>query len=139
MVYTKMSAPGVLGMLPLAANDFGGFVLSQETAPGRPLPAWAQRALAEIRNLEILAGNIPSHEDWQTRDLAQVLAQMSEDSDQQDDPNTVDALFSRLMKRLQQEGFSVEEMVSTVNANIGYKGGPPYCNAAEVLEALNEK
>ncbi len=113
--------------------------MSQKTEVARPLPAWAQRALAEIRNLEILAGHIPSHDDWQTRDLGQVLAQMSEWSDQQDDPKTVDALFSKLVKRLHQEDFSVAEMVSTVNANIGYKGGPPYCNAAEVLEALNEK
>ena len=101
-------------------------------------PDWAQRLIMNMREIEVHLGNIPDSDTWLTDDMDRLYGRAFrgelEASDM--DSDKVDALFRRVTWGLAREGYDPEDIVTFVNTRIGYKGGPPYCNAREVEEAI---
>ena len=107
--------------------------------PSKPTPDkcpdWAQSLIEKMLAIEIPLGNIPD----QNVDIDAVYRRVfGNDQDiAQFDRDHVDQMFSRLVRGLDQDGFSSEDIVTFINGRIGYPGGPPYCNQDEVKAALN--
>ncbi len=103
-------------------------------------PDWAHTLILFMRDMEIKLGHIPDSPDWQTaEDLDELHARVfSQDiEDTFIDDAMLERVFSKIVQNLSGEDFSVQEIVAFINARIGYKGGPPYCNEDEVEYALH--
>jgi hypothetical protein len=101
-------------------------------------PAWANLLITELRAMEVLLGNIPATDEWQTADMEALHRRLSGDTE--DEAATEDRtaiLFKKICVGLARENFEPQEISDFVNARIYYKGGPRYCNAKEVEEALH--
>lgn len=102
-------------------------------------PMWASDIFMQIRQLEVHLGNIPAADKWQGADDLEELQERlfgEGAADLRADEETVERLFIKACANLDDEGFTAEEIAGFANARIGYKNGPPYCNAAEVDEAI---
>jgi hypothetical protein len=112
--------------------------MNQETSPlptdGCPL--WAQEMIDQLRQIEIYLGNIPKSLSWESAPL-ELIAKRSFHKDQATfTEEKAHLVFCKIVKRLVQEGASHKEIADWINARIGYKGGPKYCDDNDIMEAL---
>ncbi|MBP9707908.1 MAG: hypothetical protein KBD78_09695 [Oligoflexales bacterium] len=100
-------------------------------------PDWAQEQLLKLRAIEINLGNIPDQQDFIAKDMRQLMNSLLQHDDvHAADSDFADLLFAKVAFALASDGYSHEQIANFVNARVGYKGGPPYCNVAEVAEAI---
>lgn len=107
-------------------------------------PKWAEDLILKIRALEIQLGNVrpgmgtKADEDWQAQHFSKLAAKLSDDSDDEarHAEAAVEALFKKIAKGLSEEPFTVDEIAQFINARVAPESRLPYCNAAEVSEAL---
>ncbi len=106
-------------------------------------PSWANEMILQLRALEVKLNNIPDSPNWSNFESIEALYKKINERDQHLnneiflDEGMTEKMFATISKKLSAEGFSVEDIVSFINKRIGYKGGPAYCNAAEVIESIN--
>jgi hypothetical protein len=101
-------------------------------------PAWAHSLIVQLKELEIRLGNIPESLTWQTGDLDTLAARVQGETDLLDTEHDMsETLFRKIVHQLAREDFEPEEIATFINSRVGYKGGPPYCNAAEVRAELS--
>jgi hypothetical protein len=107
------------------------------TPPRDGCPAWADSLILELRHTEVLLGNIPDNDQWQSADLDELEKRLAADPDAENaTEEKTEHLFRKISLGLNREGFSSDEIAAFVNARISYKGGPKYCDGREVGEAL---
>ena len=114
----------------------GGFLTT--TSISDSCPPWAQTLIANLRDLEIQLGTIPENLSWTTRDISEVATRIfkSEENAIHLEETMSEQLFRKIASDLSEADFTPDEIARFINARVGYKGGPPYCSAAEVLEAI---
>jgi hypothetical protein len=93
--------------------------------------------------LEIQLGNIrpgmgkAGDDDWKSQKLEQLLTKVEgDDEDLRNAEASVEAIFRKVAKGLTDEGFAPPAIAAIVNARVAPEMKLPYCNAAEVQEAL---
>jgi hypothetical protein len=99
-------------------------------------PPWAEEAIAQLQQMEIYLGNIPSHPLWQSQHLDAISKRSFERNEQVFNEEKTELLFKKIVQGLTQDGFAVAQIVEFINARISYKGAPPYCNTAEVATVV---
>src|SRR5687768_8740951 len=100
-------------------------------------PAWADQILRQIHEIEVRLGNVQEPGEWQTMDMEKLINRLAHDDlDQGGDDETVERLFQRVATGLAHEGHTPAQIVQYVNARVGAGGRLPYCNEAEVREAI---
>lgn len=97
-------------------------------------PKWAQDMIQEILLLEIQLGNIPPAGDWTEKMLEDLEKRVHADVEATEQASQ--RFFKQVCLGLSKEGFSSKDISLSINSRVGYIGGPPYCNVAEVDEAL---
>ena len=105
-------------------------------SPKKGCPPWAEEMIETLRNVEVFLGNLPKGAVWESsyvRDLAQKTfpyepGQLSEEA--------VELLFTRIAKKMIEDGFSVQEIAGFINRRLRYEKSPPYCNEAEIVSCL---
>ena len=100
-------------------------------------PDWAITVIDQLRQVEIILGNVPKAIEWQSDLLKDVNKKIFAEQAGPISDEHSELLFSRVARGLVKEGFSPDEISVFINARIGYKGGPQYCNADEVKDALD--
>ncbi len=110
------------------------------TTNGTPdsCPAWAGEAIEQLKQIEVYLGNIPSNARWQTQHVSEIFKRTFNKNEQVFDEDKAEFVFKKIVRGLKHEGFTVDKIVEIVNGRIAYVGGPRYCNAAEVSEALSQ-
>lgn len=102
----------------------------------KPIPTSIQDKILLLKKLETDLGNLPP-ETFTVNELSkrafdtnfsQTAAQMEAHTER---------LFGTICEEMHTLGFSNEEIAAAVNAQLKYDGGPKYCSAAEVAEALD--
>lgn len=102
-------------------------------------PAWASEAIEQLRQIEIYLGNIPSQQAWQSQHLDHVSKRTFSKGEQIFDEEKAEFVFKKIVRGLHHDGFSTRKIVEFINARVGYQGGPPYCNEAEVEAVVQHK
>jgi hypothetical protein len=100
-------------------------------------PEWADEAIAQLKQIEIYLGNIPSHPLWQSHHLEAISKRAFSRDQQTFDEEKAEFVFKKIVRGLVHEGFSTRSVMEFINARIAYKNAPPYCNEAEVEEILH--
>ena len=99
-------------------------------------PEWAAKQIAQLREVEVYLGNIPKALEWESSHLNDVAKRSLSKEHSAITERTSELVFSKIVKSLNHEGFSLDEIESFINTRISYKGGPKYCSRLEVEEAL---
>ena len=100
-------------------------------------PDWAITMIDQLRQVEIILGHVPKAIEWQSQMLKDVNKKiLAEQAGPISDEHS-ELLFGRVSRGLIKEGFTAAEICTFMNARIGYKGGPKYCDESEVQDALN--
>lgn len=104
-------------------------------------PSWADKLLRQIHELELKLGNIMDpKESWAGGDLSEleerVFGGNDPDAELAAAEATVEALFRRVATGLTGEGFEAPVIADFINARVGSGGRLPYCNAQEVVAAV---
>ncbi len=100
-------------------------------------PEWAQDLIVKLREVEILLGNIPNSLAWQSKHIAEVAKRAFAKEEAVFDEQKVEFIYKRIVRGLIQEKFSPAQICAFINARVGYQGGPPYTNEAEVREVMD--
>jgi hypothetical protein len=113
-----------------------------EEAPEMPkvddkCPDWAITIIDQLRQVEIILGNVPKAIEWQSSLLKNVNKKILAEHAGPISEELSEMLFSRVARGLVKEGFSPDDIAMFINARIGYKGGPNYCSSEEVKDALD--
>lgn len=105
------------------------------TSPDR-CPKWADELITRLFKIEVGLGNLrPKGE--QKAFAEKPLKSLAELEDLADQQSAAEALFQKIAKGLTDEGFTPEQIAAFVNARVNDGFSKlPYCNAAEVTEAL---
>ncbi|MBC62685.1 MAG: hypothetical protein CMP11_09565 [Zetaproteobacteria bacterium] len=99
-------------------------------------PQWASTLIDQLKEIEIFLGNIPREKNWQSDYAKKVLNKiLNEERPVLTDAHT-QTVFNKIVKDLSHEGYGPDNIANFINSGISYEGGPPYCNEAEVREAL---
>ncbi len=93
--------------------------------------------ITQLRDVEIALGNIPKPNAWDSR-LLEKFAQASLDGTRPISDSVADHLFLKISFALKKQGHSTSEIAAMINAVVFYKGGPSYCDASEVEDALGD-
>jgi hypothetical protein len=108
-------------------------------------PSWAAEIIHKIMLLEVESGTIKnpveqnSSQKWSTAQLDD-LARLANRLDQDQYSNItaeVEVLFVKLSRGLAGHGFSAVEITTMINSRIPTGCRLPYCNADEVLAAID--
>ena len=110
--------------------------LDQAKASGAP--SWAVELLTRLRDLEIRLGNITPEGDWQESRLSSLHERLyGASAGEGDDLElNVELLFKKVAQGLAEAGYTPAATADLINALVPSGGRLPYCNAAEVAEAL---
>ena len=100
-------------------------------------PDWAVTIIDQLRQVEIILGNVPKAIEWQSSMLKDVNKKIFAEQAGPISEEHAELLFGRVARGLVKEGFSKEDICTFINARIGYKGGPKYCDESEVQDALD--
>lgn len=100
-------------------------------------PDWAITLIDQLRQVEIILGNIPKAIEWQSSMLKDVNKRIDAEQSGPITEEHSELLFGRITRGLIKEGFSATDIATFINARIGYKGGPKYCSEVEINETLN--
>lgn len=100
-------------------------------------PDWADSKIMNLRQVEIFLGNIPKTANWKSDHLNKISGDEVRSNYPGLNDSTTDMLFSQISRQLSSEGFTPEQIAQFVNARICYEGGPTYCSADEVSDALS--
>lgn len=101
-------------------------------------PSWAEELVLRLRELELRLGNLKPADGWQSLTAEQLAARAGalNEEESSDDASLTETLFQRLCRGLSEEGFAEDAIASFINARL-HTERLPYCNAAEVSEALH--
>lgn len=99
-------------------------------------PKWADEMLRNLLEIEQYLGNIPSLEGWKSNYLEELQLKAIDEKNSGFKEGDAEIIFTRVVKGLHNENFSVDEILAFINARVGYKDGPKYCTLLEVKEAL---
>lgn len=100
-------------------------------------PVWADELIFSLKQIEIYLGNIPEALAWESSHVEKIAKRAFQKQEAVFNEEKADLVFRKIVKGLASEGYSVETMEQFVNARIGYKGGPPYCNHIDISDALS--
>ena len=114
-------------------------MLEQKRKVEDSCPEWADVLLAQLYEAEVLLGNIPAGQGWSSQYVESCAKRTFEKTSLIFREDHVDLMFSRLVKRLAEEQFSVSQTVEFINNRLKHAGSPPYCNQEEVNEVLRSK
>ena len=104
---------------------------------GDRCPEWAAEMIDQLRQVEILLGNLPKvGATWQSDFAAKLIQRSVLATDEVFDEAKADLVFNRIVNKLSDEDYTVTEIVGFINLRLAYEQGPPYCDADEVIEAL---
>lgn len=114
--------------------------MSQEETPKiqDQCPDWADSKIMNLRQVEIFLGNIPKTANWKSDHLNKISGEEVRSNYPGLSDATADMLFSQISRQLSSEGYSHDQIATFVNSRISYEGGPSYCSAKEVSEAISE-
>ena len=101
-----------------------------------PCPGWAQDMIQQLLQLEVFLGNIPEVLKWKSESVEKLSESVFGDGTQIKEEHT-EMVFAKICQGLKKDGFEAEQIAEIINCRIGYKGGPKYCNAKEVLSTLH--
>ncbi len=99
-------------------------------------PAFAAKMIDQLREVEIILGNIPKALDWRSEHVEAVEKSVFGEDESVFSEYHTEVIFSNIVNKLSGEGFEAEDIMGFINRRIGYKGGPKYCNLDEVREAV---
>ena len=99
-------------------------------------PVWAEEMIGNLRNCEVLLGNIPRNVEWDSKYVKEVAKRGFQYESLQVSEQLVDLIFKKVAAQLVQEGFSYADIARFLNERIRYENSPPYCSAEEVEEGL---
>ena len=100
-------------------------------------PEWAQVMIDQLLQVEIYLGNVSKGLEWSSERLESVLRKVYSEEKGAITEDVAELLFSRIVRGLRTEGVSDEKIAEFMNARIGYKGGPKYCDASDVKAVLS--
>lgn len=101
----------------------------------KPVPGSVRDKIALLKKLEMDLGVLPP-EDWTLTELQKRVFSQDFESRQQNITDRTEDLFAEICEDLDDHGFSAEQIAAAINAELKYEGGPRYCSAEEVKEAL---
>lgn len=101
-------------------------------------PEWADKLIHDLRDVEIFLGNLPKKKDWESNRLADFSKRVFASDAPVWDEAKAEKVFAMIVSRLHSEGFSDQEIADFINARIRYDGGPKFCDAAEVRDAIGD-
>ena len=99
-------------------------------------PDWAVTMIDQLRQIEIILGNVPKAIEWKSSLLKNVNKKVFAENEGPISEYHAELMFTKIVKGLVEEQFSISEISTFINVRIGYKGGPKYCNENEVSRAL---
>lgn len=100
-------------------------------------PDWSKVMIDQLLQVEIFLGNIPKSLEWSSERLEQVQRKLYSEEKGTITEEVAEILFRRIAKGLKSEGFSEVDIAQFINDRVGFKGGPKYCNAVDISEALS--
>lgn len=100
----------------------------------QPLPKWAEDAIDQLRQVEIVLGHLPKGDSHLSTRLKQLMDKL--ESEAAITEETSEFLFRRIARGLHSAGLSAEEIADAINRVVNYPGGPKYCDSSEVSDAL---
>ena len=108
-----------------------------QTKPSDNCPRWAVEMILRIRDLEVQLGNLrpDSSEPWKVANITDVYSRLEDPESSAVFADLVESLFGKLAVGLKDAGFDSEQIAALINTRIP-SGRLPYCNSAEVQEAL---
>ncbi len=109
--------------------------MSLHTEINGKIPAGVEEWIVQLRDVEVALGNIPKPQAWESK-LLDAFVQESMGGERPLSDAVADHLFLRISTALDRAGFSATQTADLINATVLYKGGPKYCDASEVTEAL---
>jgi len=101
-------------------------------------PDWAVSTIDQLRQVEIILGNVPKAIEWQSSLLKDVNKKIFVEREGPITEAHSELLFRKIARGLNQEGFSTTDICMFINARIGYVGGPMYCDETEVIDSLTK-
>lgn len=102
-------------------------------------PEWAEDLIAKLREVEIILGNIPDSLTWKSEHLNKVSQRAFAKDEAVFDDKKAEFIYLRIVRGLDEEKFTSEQITQFINSRIGYKDGPPYTSISEVREATRVK
>lgn len=99
-------------------------------------PIWADELIVQLRQVEIYLGHIPKTLAWKSEHLSEVAERVFAKSDQIFDDHKSEWIYNKIVRRLNEELFSPEDITEFINSRIGYTGGPAYTSVTEVNAVL---
>lgn len=110
---------------------------SNSTPTTDACPAWADKLIWKIREIEIRLGNLrPVDDSWSRLPIHDVWQRTFDEEATQNSEDEVESLFRQVAVGLSREGYSPDSIVQFINARVRDSGGLPYCDATEVTDAL---
>jgi hypothetical protein len=91
----------------------------------------------QLLQVEIYLGNVSKGLEWSSERLESVLRKVYAEEKGAITEDVAEILFARIVKGLRMEGVSDDLIAEYMNARIGYKGGPKYCDASDVKAILS--
>jgi hypothetical protein len=95
-------------------------------------PVFVERMIDQLREVEIILGNVPKALEWRSEHVAAISKSVIEEVTTTFTNHHTEIMFDRIVHRLRQDGFAADAIMGFINARIGYKGGPQYCSLEEV-------
>lgn len=96
-----------------------------------------EEALGQLLQVEVILGNIPKAPGFVSDQLVKVNNRSFFASEQPITEALAEQLFEKIVKKMAEEGCDLKTIETAVNERVRYEESPPYCNQAEILEALN--
>ena len=102
-------------------------------------PAWAELSIEQLRQVEVLLGNITDGPSWSSSFLKKVSERTYFTKEQVFDERKVEYIFQTIVKKLSEENFSPQTVADFINKRIPKTNNLNYCSEEEVIAALKTK
>ena len=99
-------------------------------------PPWAEELIEYLRQVEVFLGTIPDRPNWKDERVKKLVNRVTKEEVPVFDEHKLNLLMKKIVFKLTDAGFSVQEIADMINERIKLENGPKYCSAEEVKEYL---
>ncbi|WP_186645789.1 hypothetical protein [Fluviispira vulneris] len=104
----------------------------------KKIPDSIHKKIIELKHIETKLGHLPP-DNWKVGELFNRIDNPDYYQSFVQLEKQTELLFSEICEDLKVRNFEILEIVSAINAELFYEGGPKYCNESEVLDALGQE
>ncbi len=101
-------------------------------------PPWAEELIEYLRQVEVFMGTIPDKPNWRDESVKKLASELSSEEIPTFDEHKLNHLSKKIVIKLHEANFSIEEITDFINERIKIEPGPPYCSVEEMQEYLEK-